>query len=588
MGRFDEKVPLGIRFNFATAIIGALEYRFFDPIEVGVAYSEGEIISLLERVEKYSYDGKVVVGWVSYEACCVFDRAYPRKFSVFDGFPYAFFVVFNGYSFSPVDYECISLMGMEKHLEWEPLITKEEYVEKIGIIRENIREGNVYQVNFTFPLRAKFEGNLEGLFRRLCYAQGSGYFIFIDVPPYAVLSVSPELFFNYEGDELYVKPMKGTRPRGRWKEEDEQLMRELKTSEKERAENLMIVDLLRNDLGKISKFGRVEVPNMFTVEGYKTVWQMTSEIKCETKASLVEVFKAIFPSGSVTGAPKIYAMKLINALEKYPRGLYCGCVGVIFPGRRAIFNVAIRTMLYNYVSRDAYYYVGSGIVWDSDPEEEWEECIVKARIIKRVPKLFSLVETIRVENKKPFLLEYHLRRLEWSASRFGYPFVKEDVEREILRVCDEVDENLYRLRIELFPSGKFGFEYPLRIGSTRVKLGLARSGIDSKNELLYHKTSVRDVYMRALSTRPDCEDVLLWNEDGYITESTIANVVVVIDGVHYTPPVECGLLPGTYRQYLIDSGKIREKAIHKDMLSSAGRVYLINSVRKEIEVEWLG
>ncbi|MCX8064188.1 MAG: chorismate-binding protein, partial [Candidatus Hydrogenedentes bacterium] len=393
--------------------------------------------------------------------------------------------------------------------------------------------------------------------------------------------------FCYERNKLVVRPMKGTRPRGRSIEEDIFLRKELENSEKEKAENLMIVDLLRNDLGKISEFGEVKVSSLFNIEPYMTVWQMTSEINSFTRSSLVEVFRALFPSGSVTGAPKIYAMKLINQLERYSRGVYCGSAGIIFPGLKAVFNVAIRTMLYNYETHRAYYYVGSGIVWDSDPLEEWRECEVKAHIITKTPEPFSLLETIRVENGDPFLLDYHLNRLEWSAYRFGYPFEREYVERSIMNVCRSMSERLYRLRVELLPSGKVNLQYPLKIGPTRLRIGLARENIDKNNIMLYHKTSFRDVYNLALSTRPDCEDVLLWNEEGYITESTIANVVVVMDGIHYTPPVECGLLPGTYRQYLIDTGKVVEKKIHKEVLASVDKIYLINSVRKEIDVEWI-
>lgn len=575
-------------YSQALAEINSKEYTFSGPCEILIAYSEKEIPSLINKLEKYSYDGKVSVGWISYEGSSVFDPAYPHKPLLFSEMPYACFVVFDNYlCFSDANYFNFCEQGKVNLPNWNPLITREEYINKVLIIRENIGRGNVYQVNFTFPYEAEFEGDLKELFRRLCLAQGKGYFIYLDTPPFAVLSISPELFFHYENNIITVKPMKGTRPRGRWKEEDILLKTELETSEKDRAENLMIVDLLRNDLGKISEFGKVNVNNLFTIEPYKTVWQMTSEIRCETKAGLAEIFRALFPSGSVTGAPKIYAMNLINRLESYPRGVYCGCVGVIFPDMKAIFNVAIRTVLYNYKIRRAYYYVGSGIVWDSEPIKEWEECQVKAHILTKMPESFSLIETIRVEKKTPFLLDYHLKRLEWSAYRFGYLFNVERVRDEVMMICNSVNEPLYRLRLELLPSGKVNFHYPLEIGPNKLRVGLANEFINRDNIFLYHKTSIRDIYNFALLKRPDCQDVILWNEEGYITESTIANVVVVIDGVHYTPPVECGLLPGTYRQYLIDTGKIIEKRIHKEMLPFVDKIYLINSVRKEIDVEWV-
>ncbi|MCX8063889.1 MAG: chorismate-binding protein, partial [Candidatus Hydrogenedentes bacterium] len=230
-----------IKFNSALAIINSVEYRFPPPLEIQVAYSEEEILPLIRKLEGYSYEGKVALGWLSYEGSWVFDPVYPRRPSLFHNMPYACFAIFDSYSTSPVDY--ISTERSEKAVfpEWVPLITKEEYIQGVLTIKDNIGRGNVYQVNFTFPFESEFEGDLHRLFRRLCFAQGKGYFIFLDTPPFAVLSISPELFFCYERNKLVVRPMKGTRPRGRSIEEDIFLRKELENSEKEKAENLMIV-----------------------------------------------------------------------------------------------------------------------------------------------------------------------------------------------------------------------------------------------------------------------------------------------------------------------------------------------------------
>ncbi len=562
------------------------EWHFEKPVETIVASCIEEVVPCLHKVQKWVERGKYAVGWIAYEAGPAFDTAFPVREKGLPDLPLVCFGIFDG----PVPNISYTRKktGIDNSVEWQVLLSKDEYKEVVRDIRENIVCGNVYQVNYTFPFQRGWEDDLVSFFYRLCFAQGNGYFAYIQTDDYTVLSISPELFFHYYGGEVTLKPMKGTRPRGRWYEEDERNRKELRKDPKDRAENLMIVDLLRNDVGRIAVFGSVEVPALFTCEPYRTVWQMTSTLRAKTDKNWVDVIKALFPSGSVTGAPKIYAMKLIQKYERFPRGVYCGTVGWITPQNEAVFNVAIRTLVYHRKTQTARYYVGSGIVWDSDPDREWEECLAKGAILDRFPSYFELIETMRVENGEIFLLDYHLQRLKRSANRFLFPISLSRLRKSVLDYVKKVPDALYRLRIAVMPDGKYVIEHSPFIGPTELRVVLAKDPINTHDLFLYHKTSYRAVYEQARQGHTDCEDVLLWNERGCITESTLANVVVQLGERKFTPPIHCGLLPGTFRQYLLDTHQIEEREIKVEELKGADKVYLINSVRKWIEVLWKG
>lgn len=561
------------------------EWLFEKPLEVVMTSCIEEVLPSLYKVQQWVEQGKYAVGWITYEAGPAFDSAFPQREVSIPDLPFVWFGIFD----KPTQHLFPEHNKGEEPqpVKWQPQVSQEEYKKIIEDIHENISCGNVYQVNYTFPLEINLNNNLVSLFYRLCFAQGDGYFAYIQTDDYTVLSISPELFFHYRNGEITLKPMKGTRPRGRWHKEDRDNFYELQNNPKDRAENLMIVDLLRNDVGKIAEFGSVEVPELFTCEPYRTVWQMTSTIKANTDKNWVDVIKALFPSGSVTGAPKIYAMKLIQQYERFPRGVYCGTVGWITPKNEAVFNVAIRTLLHHSKTQIARYYVGSGIVWDSDADQEWEECLNKGAILDKFSSYFELIETMRVENGEIFLLDYHLRRLQESADRFLFPLSIPHIKEALLNYVDKISDTLYRMRISVSPIGKFVIEHNPSIGPTKLRVGLAKNPVHSKHLFLYHKTSYRTIYEQARQERLDCEDVLLWNEKGYITESTIANVVVQFGTKMFTPPIHCGLLPGTFRKYLLDTHQIEEREIPIEELNNADTIYLVNSVRKWIEVEWV-
>jgi para-aminobenzoate synthetase/4-amino-4-deoxychorismate lyase len=380
--------------------------------------------------------------------------------------------------------------------------------------------------------------------------------------------------------------MKGTAPRGRWPEEDELFARQLRESAKERAENLMIVDLLRNDLGRVSRSGTVITTSLFDVESFETVHQMTSTITSEMNpgTGFTELLGALFPCGSVTGAPKKRSMEIIAELEDSPRGLYTGCIGYISPGmEEAVFSVAIRSLVIDGQAGAGELGVGSGVTWDSSADAEYEECLAKGLFAREMRPEFTLIESLLFEEGRGyFLLDLHLRRLESSSGYFGFAFdrgkVLQSLEEEGVRL-----KGKSKVRLELSRDGSCFIEVEqLGKGSNpdsgHVRLAAAR--VDSSDPFLYHKTSNRNLYSREAGKRPDCFDVIFLNERGEITEGANNNIVIRRGKEMLTPKMECGLLPGTFRQFLLNAGEIREGTITSHELESADEIYLINSVRK--------
>jgi para-aminobenzoate synthetase/4-amino-4-deoxychorismate lyase len=377
--------------------------------------------------------------------------------------------------------------------------------------------------------------------------------------------------------------MKGTRPRGRWQEEDAALRERLLASAKDRAENVMIVDMVRNDLGRIARNGTVRVERLFEVERYPTVWQMTSTVTARTDASLAAIMEALFPCASITGAPKRRTMEIITRLEGGPRGAYTGAIGFIAPGRRAQFNVAIRTLVVDRASGNAEYGTGSGIVWDSAAEEEYRECLVKAEVLARRPQGFRLLETLLWEPGGGFfLLEEHLERLRRSADYFGFRVDPAAVREALEAFAVRFPGGARRVRLTVDREGESRLEAEALAQAPRqpLRMGIAPAPVDSSSVFLYHKTTRRKVYEEAREACPGCDDVLLWNERGEATESTIANLVVRLDGELVTPPLASGLLPGVMRGWLLARGVIRERPLRLADLARCRRIYLVNSVRR--------
>jgi para-aminobenzoate synthetase/4-amino-4-deoxychorismate lyase len=468
-----------------------------------------------------------------------------------------------------------------------PTLTRSEYERALCAIHEAIAAGEVYQVNFSFRLRAPFAGDLLPLFWQLYECQPVPYAAYLDTGAHAIASLSPELFFALDGERIATRPMKGTAPRGLTLADDLQQAARLTQCPKNRAENLMIVDMARNDLGRIAHIGSVRVPRLFEAERYATLWQMTSTVVAYTDAPLSEIFRALFPAASITGAPKIRATHVIDALERAPRGVYTGAIGVVLPDRRAQFNVAIRTLHHDKARGQLQYGVGSGVVWDSEQVAEYAECLAKAQVLFAPRPAFELLETLLWRRGRGyFLLEAHLKRLRDSACYFDFVVDADAVRRQLLTVAEGFTEPRYRVRLRVNRRGQAQVEYAPLLPERRAwRVALAQQPVNPREVFLYHKTTHRQVYERALAARPDCDDVLLWNTHGELTESTRANVVARLDGRYYTPPVECGLLAGVYRGHLLQRGLLRERVLTINDLRRAEAIYLINAVRGWIRVE---
>jgi len=380
--------------------------------------------------------------------------------------------------------------------------------------------------------------------------------------------------------------MKGTVRRGLTPEEDKELADWLHNSIKNRAENVMIVDMIRNDLGRIARIGSVHVPELFVVEKYPTLLQMTSTVEASTGATLDEIFSALFPCASITGAPKVSTLNIIAELEATPRKLYTGSIGYILPNRKAQFSVAIRTALIDRQTHQAEYGVGGGIVWDSTCADEYSEALLKARVLTESPREFSLVETLLwTPQEGYFLRDKHLTRIRDSAEYFGFEFAKDDMEIYL----DELAASFtspQRVRILLSRFGELKSEARSFQADTRIfKVCLTRHPIQSNDVFLYHKTTQREAYDNGLIVPQVYSDVLLYNEKNELTEFTIGNLVVEMNGELFTPPISCGLLGGTFRASLLEAGQIKERVIKVEDLKKYQKVFLINSVRKWVVVD---
>ena len=559
-------------------------FLFAGCIEKISATAHKDIYPALRRVEAAVHNGLHAAGFISYEAAPGLDT----DLQVNSGsiFPLLWFGVFKerreivaGEFFRDREFQFSS---------WQPSIDELAYCQAVEKIREHIAEGDTYQVNFTFRLRADFRGDDLALYHRLCRNQAAGYCAYLNLGRFRVLSASPELFFHWHNDTLTTRPMKGTRRRGRTTTEDRLYAEQLTTSAKELAENVMIVDLLRNDMGRISEFGSVQVPKLFDVERYPTIWQMTSTITSRPLPSvgILEIFQSLFPSGSITGAPKIRTMQIIADLESSPRQVYTGCIGFVSPGPEAMFNVAIRTLLIDTHTGVAELGVGSGITYDSSPPAEYEECLLKAQFLTQSQPDFALLESILYESHAGyFLLDRHLARLADSEKYFGFPFHEHIIRKILGEALPDMPRGDFKVRLLLESDGRITLELdklPKRQKQSSFNIAIAKEPVNSNEVFLFHKTTNREVYSSRAASRPDCDDVLLVNEKGELTESTIANLVVRLDGKDYTPPVSCGLLAGTFRAELLAEGKLVERVLYPEDLRKAEAVFLINSVRRWI------
>ena len=551
---------------------------FREPLEQRAVYALDEVIPLLRGAEAAAKDGLWAALALSYEAAPAFDSA--LKVQPSSEFPLAWMGVFQ--EPSSTDFNSIPNSPF-RISEWEPQIDRREYRQAILSIRDFIERGDTYQINFTFPLRGCVVGDSFSCFRAIAESQGAAYSAYLDIGSHRILSFSPELFVERRGNDLMTRPMKGTLARGRWLEEDCERVEQLRGSPKDRAENVMIVDLLRSDLGKVAETGSVKVTELFAVECLSRVLQMTSTVTAVQRpdVTLVDILRALFPCGSVTGAPKCRSMAIIKELEHRRRGVYTGAIGFMGPNGDAVFNVPIRTLAVDVRDGAATFGVGGGITWDSTTEGEYEECCLKAKFLTHPWAEFKLLETIALNDGEYALLDRHLSRARNSARYFGFRWS----EAEVLKALDDVRKShpsrRWRIRLIVDRDGKAHVEVGLG-GEPRtapVTVKFASRAVDDRDPLVFHKTTDRSRYDVELERCHPCDDVIFWNCRGEVTESTIANVVVFSEGKHWTPPREAGLLAGTLREELISKGELFERTITKEELARAGSFALINSVR---------
>jgi len=564
------------RFTARVQIAPTEWLSFRDPALVLQADSADAVRRTLSDVEQLTRDrGLHAVGFVTYEAAAAFGLAVlPDEF----GLPAAWFALYEPTevvkSGTPLRDGSYTLGALA------PSIDRAAFDDAFARIKEHLAAGDTYQVNYTFRTESTFAGDAAALFADLCASQRGQYSAFIDLGRFAICSASPELFFEFQGLDIVARPMKGTSKRGRTLQEDRERGAALAASAKERAENVMIVDMVRNDLGRIADVGSVDVAELFTVERYPNVWQMTSLVKARSAAPLDAVFAALHPSASVTGAPKVRTMELLASLEKGPRGVYTGAVGHVPPDGLARFNVAIRTALVDRLRGTLSFGIGSGIVWDSEAGAEYAECLLKGSVLGRQPVVFELLETLRwTAGRGYYLLEKHLDRLAGSAEYFDVPIRLADVRAALDRVVSAAAQD-QRVRLLVAIDGTVRTEAtPFVTAISPARVAIARQPIDASDVFLFHKTTNRDVYERARASAEAADEVLLWNARGEMTEATTANLVAEIDGVRLTPPVDCGLLAGTCRASMLESNEIQEGIVTRDDLQRATRLWLINSVQ---------
>jgi para-aminobenzoate synthetase/4-amino-4-deoxychorismate lyase len=556
---------------------------FEQPVEVLEAREPGDVLDLLRLADGALAAGRWLAGYVGYEAAAAFGLATQPPDP--DGPPVFWLGVFEAPCETSVE---LPGDGAPSPQHWRPALDPRAYAAALASVHERIAAGDTYQANVTFPLVAPLAGEAFELFARLVAVQRPSHAAFLDLGRFAVASASPELFFRREAGVLTARPMKGTAPRGATAEKDAALAAALRGSEKERAENLMVVDMLRNDLGRVAEVGSVSVEQLFEIERYPTLLQMTSSVRARSAAPLSAVLAALFPCASVTGAPKARTMEIIAATEIVPRGVYTGAIGWAAPGGDACFSVAIRTVVADRLRGTLAYGVGSGVVADSDAEREYEECLLKARVLEEPP--FSLVETMAFLPGEGFrLLDGHLARLAASARHFAFPFQPARIEAELRRVASSAPGPL-RVRLLLRADGTPVVQAAALPAPPQrpLRVGLAARPVDSGSPWLYHKTTRREVYEDAAASRPDCDDVLLWNERGELTESSVANVVVELAGVRVTPPVACGLLPGVERSRALVERRAREAVVRLSDLRAGRRVWLLSSLRGVREAVFVG
>ncbi len=557
-----------------------LRHLFTEPIKELKTRDLDQVETLLREVEAYQEAGFYAVGYVSYEAAPAFEKKLAVHPAPLMGEYLLYFTIHQEVETLPFpeDYEAVDLPA-----NWQEEVEAPAYQEAIKSIHHHIRQGDTYQVNYTVQLSQELEADPLAIYNRLVVEQKAHYNAFIQHDDVSILSISPELFFEQDDRLLTTRPMKGTTHRGLTNQEDLQEATWLEADPKNRAENMMIVDLLRNDMNRISEIGSEHVTHLCQIEQYSTVWQMTSTIESRLRAEidLVQTFRALFPCGSITGAPKISTMEIIQKTEKAPRGVYCGTIGILLPRGKRIFNVAIRTLQMQ--GNQAIYGVGGGITWDSKWESEYQETKQKSAVLYRQEPRFELLTTGRIHKGELTFLEQHLTRLREASRYFAYPYDEPKLLKELQEELARLESNLdYRCRIALHKNGTFHLVITelTDLPASYLQAQLTEQKLDLATPFTYFKTSQRDHLSQSN------HEQIFHLPDGTLLETTIGNLVLEIEGQLYTPPAHLPLLDGIYRRHLLETQQVEEKLLTLNDLTDADRIYACNALRGLYELDF--
>ena len=572
-------------------IHGAAAARLFrDPVDVVTAGSAAEIPALLDALDAAAANGFHVAGYLAYEAGKGLAPAWRGGSSGAGAadLPVGWFGLFKGVE--RIDADAVAELLPDPAGAWigapRPRIDRADYLAAVERVLAYIRAGDIYQANLTFRADVPLLGDPLAVYARLRRTARAGYGGFVWTGERSVASLSPELFFALRDGQVMARPMKGTAERFADPDADAGAARRLAEDPKQRAENLMIVDLIRNDLSRVAVPGTVAVPELFRVESFPTIHQLVSDVtaRLPEQTGAVDVLRAAFPCGSITGAPKVRAMEIIDELEVEPRGLYTGSIGFIDPDGDAAFNVAIRTLIFPSQSglREspacATLGLGSGIVADSQPAEEWRECLAKGEFVTAAGESFDLIETMLFDPVEGVQrLEGHLARMKASAASLGFAFDRHDARNSLQSATFRL-RAAARVRMRLARSGALAVEVsPLpRLAELPVPVAVRPAPLAADDFRLAHKTSLRAPYdmVRADS---GAAEVIFIDEPGFVTEGSWSNVFVERDGLLLTPPLALGLLPGVLRAELIEKGRAVES--HLRVADLADGFFIGNSLR---------
>lgn len=576
----------------------ANSYLFSGSQHEITAWNAHDVLPALEKIDQLRQQGFFLAGYLAYEAV---NAIYPQLNLTHEATrPLVHFIAFNqAQQFASCNLSDILPQftgtanppsALFDYLELTDDF--ERYRKKFAAVQQQLVLGNTYQLNLTLPLRLHSQtDNLAALYYTLSRSHPVAYASYLPFTPQSIISISPELFFKKSADLIEVRPMKGTMPRGATHKQDQQLSRQLAQDPKNRAENLIIVDLLRNDLAKFCQTGSVTVPRLFEIEKYASLFQMTSTInaRLDIQTDLATIIQGLFPCGSISGAPKLSTLQLIEQIEGYSRGAYCGAIGYILPNNDMQFSVAIRTLrAKDSQPQELQLGVGGGITIQATPQEEWQEILTKLNFVRKwYHPEFKLIESLLVENGAIQNLEQHLKRLDNSAQRLLFSCPIEPIRQVLLNyVTLHCQSPLrYKLRIELDYCGKYKIEHQtIAANPEYLSIAIAPTAVDSRHPLFRHKTDsqlTRGVYTQIDNDgKPSGVDELIFvNQDGIITESRYHNVIIDYEGELITTPTEQGLLAGIFRANLIREGKLKKRPITPEMLNLARAIFLCNDVR---------